>query len=557
MSKIEDSPILGYECRFATYVPPRNDTHDDYHVIKEIIHYKSGETKPNLRIIKNYQRDFYVTKKAYQNHKSKKDFEAIDRLNKYTTTQSRLSTQVSKALNLEYMTNSDIRQLSRSPYLYGVDISTTALIKGSYKRKFPDLFSPSKVAAFDIEVDVIQSEHYGEINVISATMSDKIVCAVSEYFIKGYTKQDIHDMIMKHIGDYIVRRNMRVFIEICKDEMECLFKVFSFIHEWKPDFLAIWNIDFDLPKIVEVCKKHNVYPEDLFSDPSIPTSLRYFKYKQGQNRKTKSNGQVSIITPANRWHVAYSTSSFYFIDAMCMYRQIRLAGPEEQSYSLDSILQKELGIRKLKFKEADHISGLDWHIYMQHNYPLEYVAYNIFDTLSMIELDEKTQDLCQALPILGQFSDFASFNSKPKQLIDLLYWEALDNDHVIGTAGPELKDEIDEKTLPLDDWIIALEPSLIVDNGLCNIKEDSSINTNIRLYNADSDIGAAYPTNQCVFNVSRSTTLTELIDISGVHHSVYRMENINLISGRVNAVEYCRTMFDFPSLEQLEDLVVD
>jgi hypothetical protein len=551
----KDPSIVGYECKFVIYIPPNQYREDDYHLIKENIHYVDGTIKPNVRLIKNYNREFYVTKKAYRNHTDKKDFEEIDKLNKYTTTQSKMPRSVANALELQYLSNPDMRTLSNSPYLYGSEISSSAIIKGSYKRKYPDLFSPYKVSAFDIEIDVTNGPHNGEINVLSLTMGDKFVCAISEYFLQGHNKEEVKEAIMKYIGDYIIKRKMSMYIEICKDEMECLFKIFSYAHEWKPDFMAIWNMDFDLPKIVERCRANNVYPEDLFSDPKIPRNIRNFYYKQGQTRKTKSNGQVSIITPANRWHKALSTSSFYFIDAMCVYRQIRLSKPEEQSYSLDAILNKELGIRKLKFKEADQYSGLDWHYHMQTKYPLEYIAYNIFDTLSMIELDEKTQDLTQALPVLSQYSDYTNFNSKPRQLIDLLHWEALDNNCVIGCAGNELKDEIDEKTLPLDDWIIALEPSLIVDNGLRNIKEDKSIRTNIHLYNADSDIASAYPTDQCLFNVSRSTTLTELIDIVGVHPSIYRIENINLLSGEVNSIDYCCKMFNFPTLSDLDSLL--
>jgi hypothetical protein len=556
MSKTENSDILGYECKFVTYVPPNQYRENDYHIVKENIHYSNGDVKPNLRIIENYQRDFYITKKAYRNHQDKKDFEDIDKLKKYTTSQSKMARNVAMALDLGYR-ESDMRELSRSPYLYGTQILSTSLIKGTYRRRYPDLFSPSKVAALDIEIDVTEGPHHGEINIISITMPDKFVVAISEYFLQGHNKKEVEETITKYIGDYVTKRNMAVYVEICKGEMECLFKVFSYAHEWKPDFMAIWNIDFDLPKIIAACEKHKVYPEDLFSDPKIPNKLRYFKYKQGQTRKTKANGDVSIITPANRWHIAQSTSSFYFIDAMCVYRQIRIAKPEEQSYSLDAILNKELGIRKLKFKEADHLSGLDWHVFMQKNYPLEYVAYNVFDTLSMIELDEKTQDLTQALPVLSELSDFSIFNSKPKQLVDLLHWEALNNNCVIGCAGPELRTEIDEMTLPLDVWIVALEPSLVVDNGLKVIKEDDSIVSNIHLYNADSDIEGAYPTGQCLFNISRSTTLTELIDIPGIHPSIYRMENINLISGKVNAVEYSKIMFNFPSLQDLESLIGD
>ena len=68
--------VKGYEFRFATHIPYKvND--DDYIVVKENIHYTDNTIEPHIRIIKNFKRDFYVTKQAYRNHKDKKESEEI------------------------------------------------------------------------------------------------------------------------------------------------------------------------------------------------------------------------------------------------------------------------------------------------------------------------------------------------------------------------------------------------------------------------------------------------------------------------------------------------
>lgn len=65
------------------------------------------------------------------------------------------------------------------------------------------------------------------------------------------------------------------------------------------------------------------------------------------------------------------------------------------------------------------------------------------------------------------------------------------------------------------------------------------------------DVSAAYPSNQIVFNVSKETTKKEICKIVGVNEYVYRLENINISGGHTNAVSYCNTMFNFPTLPKL------
>lgn len=554
-----EKTVKGYEFRFATHVPYKvND--DDYIIVKENIHYTDNTIEPHIRIIKNFKRDFYVTKQAYRNHKDKKESEEISKLDKYTCTQSELNDKIIQVLDLYYLDNKSYRNISNSPYLYGSDVSVTSLIKRHYADRFKDIYSPYSVCMLDIETNVLKTDDIPIITIISAVMKGKMIVATTEDYIKenyskNYSIKTVKDEILKrvdqYIKEYIEKYNIDIEIVIAKNEFEAIKEVFNRLHQWKPDFLSIWNINYDLPIIEKTIRKWHRNPEDIFSDPDVPKPLRYYDYREGPSRKMKSNGESMIIGPANRWHIVKSTSSFYFIDAMCVYKLARLGLPEKPSYSLDNILNDELGIRKLKFKEADEYTGLAWHVFMQSNFPLEYIVYNMFDVISMLELEEKTTDLSQVIGLACSHSDFDIFNSIPKRLTDKLYYYYLEHGYVMGTTGSKLRQDVDDETLALTGWIISLSPNRLIDNGLKCIKEDPTLNTNIRLYNGDNDISSAYPSNQVALNVSQQTTMTEVIDIPGIPKEIFTIQNMNLICGKVNAVDYCTTIFNFPTLQNL------
>ena len=82
------------------------------------------------------------------------------------------------------------------------------------------------------------------------------------------------------------------------------------------------------------------------------------------------------------------------------------------------------------------------------------------------------------------------------------------------------------------------------------IEEDPHMRTNIRGMVYDIDAVSSYPTCTAVANVSRHTTKREIISIDGVEGSVFRMENINLLLGQTNSLEYAVTMFNLPKPEE-------
>jgi DNA polymerase elongation subunit (family B) len=359
--------------------------------------------------------------------------------------------------------------------------------------------------------------------------------------------KDDNDIIV----NLIEKRGIEWELLIVDKEIDIVIECFKRAHEWKPDFVAIWNIDFDIPFVMGACDRAGVDPRDIFSDPSVPEAYRYFKYKQGPKKKKMASGKEMPIKPADQWHTVYTPASFYLIDAMCVYRKLRVAAGELPSYGLDYVLGKEGCIRKLKFEEADGLTKLDWHIFMQSNYKIEYIIYNVVDCISMEELDEKTTDLRFAMPLACGCSDFETFKSQPRRTADALHYFALLNGKVFGTTSDEMATELDEKTLSPEGWIVTLPAHLVANNGLKCIEEDPNLRTNIRVHVADLDVSASYPNGGSVFNISKQTTYREPCKIEGVPEIQLRMQGINLSSGHVNAVEICCGLFNMPDMSTM------
>lgn len=65
---------------------------------------------------------------------------------------------------------------------------------------------------------------------------------------------------------------------------------------------------------------------------------------------------------------------------------------------------------------------------------------------------------------------------------------------------------------------------------------------------------SGYPNDTIAANVSKETTSREIIQIGDIDKELYKQENINILSGPVNAVSYCIKMFNFPELDKLKIL---
>ena len=62
------------------------------------------------------------------------------------------------------------------------------------------------------------------------------------------------------------------------------------------------------------------------------------------------------------------------------------------------------------------------------------------------------------------------------------------------------------------------------------------------------DISAAYPSNGMALNMSRETTVRELVSLKNIDEENRRMEGLNLSGGRTNATSVMMNLFNCPSL---------
>ncbi|MDD2819520.1 MAG: 3'-5' exonuclease [Candidatus Nanopelagicales bacterium] len=578
--------IVKREVRFAVHIP-KSDYREDCHFVKEHVHYEDGTSGPSTYLVKEFQRPLWVTRPEHRNHKDKKEFEQRDKTIQVKCTESDLNRRAAEMLDMPHLATQP-KKLKDSPYLYGFDRTSTSIIKLQNLMKNEFIQTPYSVAGFDIETDIDTLE----ILMATVVYRGKVEMSIlSKYLanVSNYTDR-LNKAIEKYLPEYA--NKIQVVTRVFETEVELLADVFRVANEWAPDFLAIWNINFDMKRIMDRLKVHNVDPKNIICDQNVPRAYRYCRYKEGITRKETASGKSKPINPSLQWHYLTSTSTFYAIDAMCVYRQLRIAKPEEPSYSLDAILQRVLKKRKLTFTEADAYEKEAWHRFMQKNYPIEYMVYNIFDCLGMLEIEEKTKDLCNSLPAGAGITDFAKFNSNPRKIVDALFLFGLERGVVVGTAGnvsedKELADcvpdELLESVIDADDddeddgpdenghedqnkytglglagWIQMLQQNLLLNEGLKIFHDFPEVVSNFRGTVYDVDATAAYPTATLVGNVSKATCVNEVISIAGIAEDVFREQNLTVCLGGMGVLEYHSVMYDLPTLDsaELEDFLM-
>lgn len=566
--------VIRKEIRYAVHLP-RTDYRDDAHYVKEQIFYDDGTSQPHAFLVKDFERPIYVTSQSHRNHKDKKEFEDIEKLMERKCTESDLNRTVAGMLGMPHLVNQPM-QIKNSPYIYGYDQTSTSLIKLKSLLKNNFIQSPYTVAAFDIETDIDTRE----ILIATVVFGKKAHITILEKYLGG--RRDVVEKIKAGIDKYLPQYSGKLELKVTvhETEVDMLTSVFKTANTWAPDFMSIWNINFDIPRVLERLKEANVNPIDVICDTTIPRQYRLFRYKEGIKNKTMASGKAKPISPSLQWHKTFSTTTFHPIDSMCVYRQIRMAKQEEPSYALDAILQKVLGSRKLSFEEANDYKGAKWHIFMQQNYPIEYIVYNLYDCLGLLELDAVTKDLSQSLPSGAAMTDFTKFNSNPKKIVDALYIFGMERGRVVGTVPnlnkkeeeieaadiPDVDDEEDDdgpedpskyKSLNLKGWIQLLPQNLLLAEGLQCLEDYPSVVTNVRGMVWDVDATAAYPTCTMVSNASKETCVNELISIEGIDEVVFREQNLSMCLGGVNSLEYFSVMFDMPELnsEELDRLI--
>lgn len=584
----------GTQCRNVVYfqnAPKKNTPHSekienrdiDLHLVKITDYFDDGTKERKVKLIKDFKKTFWICDSRNRNHKQKKERFPIKDCIEYQCTKKEMVNEIMSALGMRnFGQRIDIQEVLRGPYVYGTDLSTSAELK--YKLNSTPLASETKefadVAAFDVETNIRNKDKWEWTEVASLTMKETVVTVVDINFIRDKFPNMTKEQALKrlyeyddiYLGEINAERGIKQEFYVVDSEIEIFETLFKRAHEIKPDFIVGWNVDYDIRRTIDACKRADMRVCDLLSDPSVPEDLRFFDYNPGQDSKLTKDGKWKNLANYEKWPMVNAPSSFTFADSMCYYYGSRKHKGKLPRYTLDYVLgiefpdevkdptnEKEVErakrnrkIRKLKFEESKELVGtVDWHIFMQTHFPFEYVIYNKFDCIALEYLDEQTMDIRHSLVAGCRKSDYKDFESEPKRLANDMHWFNLERGYAYGTGGKNNEIDLDSELIGRDDWIITLRADLLIAEGNNYFQSAPGLKTYIYRDNADIDVTSSYPNGNSALNTSRETMTKELIDIEGVPEQFRRESGINMSGGFVNSVEIAQQILSAPSMVEM------
>lgn len=508
---------------------------------------------PNLKYYDDPVRPFWITKPEFRNHDYKKEFEDVDKCDMYTCHDSDLEYRLSMALKVGWK-RLPLVKLFNNPYVYGADIETECIVRQEYSRHAPKYYPPYTKGGLDIENEVIGEKR---INLITFIHDHTIYTAGLKEFCKVYedeshihwhwaTKSEIQSEIMHWVGDLITKYNFKLVFEICDTEVLLIKWIFDRIHEAKTDYIGIWNINYDIPHILERLRANNVRPEMIMCHPDVPRDYQYVKYIEDRS-------DCDHFT--DKWHWVSIPGYSQFIDAMCLYARLRKVYGRESSYALDKIADKELGLRKLHFDGSDNVN----HRVEQEFHFLRYWAYNVNDVLIM-QLMEFQNDDYGSMISLCDVSLLSQFSRMTVGLKHDAFIEGLAHGKVPASVGSGYKPLKVEDELPRVGGTV-LPPNKAENVFIKAIPELPDQGTLVSVMTNDLDVSSFYPSTTEEFNISKESALATITKING--HPVSAVEHFtsNIVQPNIGAVDIATTYYGLPTYKQMlhefEDFLED
>ncbi len=438
-------------------------------------------------------------------------------------------------------------ELVNDPRVFGVDVDIEVLIKQHYMNSTKKQATLIKVGALDIETSVIGGEEV----ILNTYVSydHKIYTAILAPFLKGATLDQVKECVdgaLIKFRDALNKAGRKQFdmfqpeiqYHVTTSEVECISWVFDRIHEEKDDFISIWNMGFDIPYMQKRLRFHNVSDATVMCHPDVSKNARVCMFKPDRQDPKK------MTHWSHKWDFFHLSGYSQFIDSMCLYSRLRKVEGAESSYALKYISAKILGTGKLDFGEANHTI-------MQTTRFVEYVAYNIVDTLLLTLMDKVTNDI-SSLVMLTTNTDLPNF---AKQTVQLGHWFY---DYCKGkgcVSGSCMSSRKVNQSKPTDQYIknrggAVLSPTMTRGTGVARL-EETTRDTWLCLMVSDIDVVSQYPNVQRAFNISRETKKSTILGIDGRDYG-----DINIFFGHYatpleNAVHLGSEFFGLPSFEEM------
>lgn len=522
------------------------------------ITYKDGLTdKTDMKIVRDTTVEYFITKQGLQNQNIKKQTCSINDVDGYTCQQKDLGQEISKRLGLPRYTKKD--ELSRSCYLYGADISSEFLLRAKYnknaaedakKLKLPESlpYRLLKRGALDIETSVLGKAMMFNValegnEIILISFVDErynVYCSIYEPFLQGKDISEVEAHVNKcftgnsEADNKLKKYNLTFNYHIAKTEVDVIKWIFEKIHAVGLDFISVWNMGFDVPKIIERLEHHNIDPKDIFCHPKVPKRYRYCRYNKGKTRASEHF--------AEKWDWLSCTSISQFYDSMGLFARLKKVEGHEQSYRLGYITDKYVGETKLFAQQES-----TFHI-METERFLDFIAYNIWDAVLLVILEKKLNHVHNLFG-LSMDNPFSIFNKNTVKGKNLYYKYCREHNEVLCTViGNAYGTDNDIDELPALGGAV-LNPNLALNTGVNFLKESKRL-TKVHRKNKDSDATGMYPSISQVINDSRDTALYTVLAINNKPEHVEDFCT-HYVDTRENSVYLMSTYFGLPDYEEM------
>lgn len=536
----------------------------------------TGETK--LQLIRDPKIQVYILQEGYRNFTYPREYLNMSNCNMYLVSYKNLYTEIATLLEPKRRQpfNEDNAWMARkivesSPYVVGWNIDPQVMVKCEYLDATPKDPTHLNLAVLDIETSVLPDTKNA---VICLSICDwrtrQVHCFIdTAEWLRDFDAKELTRRTQVAYQEFVDGLNPKarklwdqqpiapIYYQ-CEGEADLLVRAFKKLHELKPDFLAVWNLGFDCPHLIQRAQFRELDLGNLFCHPDIPEPYRYVEWHADTTK-------VDHFTDV--WHVLQAPGYTYWYDAMALYARIRKVQGRDIKYSLDYIGNKIIGSGKM------HFGANQSHYLMQTNDPIGYCVYNTIDTLIPALMDAITQDLSTMLA-LSDRSLIQDFSRQTVRLTAQFYKYLIGQSKVPGACVGSQKQATDVFIGNIGGAV--LNPVLMRDKGIVAVKE-SPRQTNIYKLASDLDVSSFYPSTTIAANVSKETKLFTTLWMEGCPYTLDDIQNapdeakqalmakqnaeyINEFYGLLpcvleNAVSLCKAHFNLPDYAEMLNLI--
>ena len=524
----------------------KNNTPDYLYLI-----YRDMDTdEKQLKIIPEPKMDIYFTKPEFRNHTYNKNYELKSKLDKKVVRARDIIYEIAndqgeigrQRLNDCFNTRNykGLQEFYMYPYVYGADYDVRVWYRNQWLNKF-DNNRPKilKKGFLDIEVDTMEATGMPNplkhpidlVTFIDASAKESYTfCLVGvdcqekdiEYMtekerIKEFARREYYAnrlKLQKDVIDDIPGLKERVHEEFdekypgldyhfyfYKDERKMLIHLFQLINKLKLDFVGVWNIEFDIPYIIERCKALGLDPAEVICHPDFPVKECWFK---------KDTHNFAVKNKSSFFHC--SSYTIYY-DQMVVYAAIRKGQKELRSNRLTYIGKIELEDEKLDYsdKGSGNLKTLSYVDY------LTYILYNIKDVLLQYGIENKTTDVDTYY--VYSYKNITPYESVFKQTIKLrnVQYRTFEQQDIVPgenintflyNAEKEREDDDEDDEDDKFEGALVGNPLLIADFGIEMFGHKTN---NVFEFSIDMDMSSFYPSTIYVMNIDASTLIFKMI----------------------------------------------